>query len=48
MYGKLPRNINEKFVDNKRSNRWLKSSGTKGEKECQIDFLLLRLFQILL
>jgi len=33
MYGQLPRNLDEKLVDNKQSYRWLKSGDIKGETE---------------
>ena len=36
MHGKLPRNINEKLVDNTQSHCWLKSGDIKGETESTI------------
>ena len=36
MHGQLPRNIDEKLVDNVRSYRWLKFGDMKGEKESTI------------
>jgi len=33
MHGQLPRNLQEKLVDNKQSYRWLKSGNIKGETE---------------
>jgi hypothetical protein len=36
MYGQLPRNLEEKLVDNKQSYRWLKSGDIKGERESTI------------
>jgi len=31
MHGQLPRNLDEKLVDNEQSYRWLKSGDIKGE-----------------
>jgi len=36
MHGQLPRNLDEKLVDNEQSYRWLKSGDVKGETEITI------------
>jgi hypothetical protein len=36
MYGKFTSNFDEKLVDNKRSDRWLKYGDIKGETESSI------------
>jgi hypothetical protein len=38
MYGKLPRNLEEKLVDIEESYRWLKSGDIKGEIESTVFF----------
>jgi hypothetical protein len=36
MHGQLPRNLDEKLVDNEQSYRWLKSGDVKGETEITV------------
>ena len=36
MHGKLPRNIDEKLLDNEQSHQWLKFGDIEGERESTI------------